>query len=235
MQPLPIDDAMPRILDMMRTSNAAILIASPGAGKTTRVPVALAKHLPNTGAILMLQPRRVAARASAQRIADENNWQLGNEVGYHIRFEKRYTNKTRIRIFTEAILTRILLDDPYLDGISCVILDEFHERNIHTDPTLAFLREVSKPSAPTSNSSSCPATSTPNPSPNLLHNAPITPSRKARTFPHRHPTPPTKIPVSKTTSPKSSKKRSTTKATSSSSSPAAAKSNARNAQSKIEN
>jgi len=90
----------------------------------------------------MLQPRRVAARASAQRIAEEQGWRLGEEVGFHIRFEKRYTRSTRIRVLTEAILTRMLLEDPYLEGIGCVILDEFHERNLHTDLTLAFLREV---------------------------------------------------------------------------------------------
>jgi ATP-dependent helicase HrpB len=90
----------------------------------------------------MLQPRRVAARASAERIAAEQSWTLGSEVGYHIRFEKRYTPATRIRVLTEAILTRMLLADPSLDGIGAVILDEFHERNLHTDLALAFLREV---------------------------------------------------------------------------------------------
>ena len=99
----------------------------------------LSKEAPN---IVMLQPRRVAARAAAERMAEENGWRVGEEVGYHIRFEKRYTQRTRIRVLTEAILTRMLLDDPYLEGVGCVILDEFHERSIHTDLALAFLREV---------------------------------------------------------------------------------------------
>ena len=130
----------------------------------------------------MLQPRRVAARASAQRIADENGWQLGNEVGYHIRFEKRYTPKTKIRIFTEAILTRILLDDPYLDGICTVILDEFHERNIHTDLTLAFLREIQQTVRPDLKLLIMSATLDPQPLSTFLHNAPIL-EVEGRTFP----------------------------------------------------
>ena len=193
MQHLPIDDALPRILDLMRTTNAAILIASPGAGKTTRIPPALAQHLDLPGAILMLQPRRVAARASAQRIADENNWTLGQEVGYHIRFEKRYTPKTKIRILTEAILTRILLDDPYLEGmggVSCVILDEFHERNIHTDLTLAFLREIQQTVRPDLKLLIMSATLNPQPLAQFLNNAPIL-EVEGRTFPiHIHYRPP---------------------------------------------
>ena len=138
----------------------------------------------------MLQPRRVAARASAQRIADENGWQLGNEVGYHIRFEKRYNNHTRIRIFTEAILTRILLDDPYLDGISCVILDEFHERNIHTDLALAFLREIQQTIRPDLKLLVMSATLDAQPLAQFLHNAPIL-EVEGRTFPiHIHYRPP---------------------------------------------
>jgi ATP-dependent helicase HrpB len=148
---LPIDSFLPQIVDTIRASPSLVLVAPPGAGKTTRVPPALiaAKVLPGDQPnLIMLQPRRVAARAAAQRIAEERGWQLGGEVGYHIRFEKRYGKGTRIRIFTEAILTRMLLGDPYLDGggggggIGCVILDEFHERNLHTDLTLAFLREI---------------------------------------------------------------------------------------------
>ena len=90
----------------------------------------------------MLQPRRVAARASAERIADENGWQLGREVGYQIRFEKRMTADTRLRVMTEGILTRQLLDDPFLQGIGAVVLDEFHERSLHTDLAIALLREI---------------------------------------------------------------------------------------------
>src|SRR5690349_12018972 len=115
---LPIDAFLPRIVETLRGSPSVVLVAPPGAGKTTRVPPALvaggvlSMDQPN---LIMLQPRRVAARASAQRIAEEQGWRLGEEVGYHIRFEKRYSKQTRIRVFTEAILTRMLLEDPYLD------------------------------------------------------------------------------------------------------------------------
>ncbi len=145
MLPLPIDALLPEISEKLRTGISLVLVAPPGAGKTTRVPPAiirenlLSKEHPH---LIMLQPRRVAARASAERIAAEQNWTLGREVGYHIRFEKRYTAQTRIRVLTEAILTRMLLADAALEGIGCVILDEFHERNLHTDLALAFLREI---------------------------------------------------------------------------------------------
>ena len=103
----------------LRKARSVVLVAPPGAGKTTRVPPAvlssglLAKDHPN---VVMLQPRRVAARASAQRIADENGWELGREVGFHVRFEKRIGPATRLRVLTEGILTRQLLDDPFLEG-----------------------------------------------------------------------------------------------------------------------
>jgi ATP-dependent helicase HrpB len=145
MIPLPIDAYLPDIIAAARESRSLVLVAPPGAGKTTRVPPAIlranllsAEH-PN---LLMLQPRRIAARASAQRIADENGWQIGREVGYQIRFEKRIGPDTRLRVITEGILTRQLLDDPYLEGVGAVLLDEFHERSLHTDMAIAMLREV---------------------------------------------------------------------------------------------
>lgn len=145
MTPLPIDAYLPQIVDALRQSPAAVIVAPPGAGKTTRVPVALlrsgiiASQHPN---IVMLQPRRVAARASAARIASENGWQLGREVGYHVRFDRKISRDTRLRVLTEGILNRQLLDDPFLEGIGAVILDEFHERSLHTDVAIALLREV---------------------------------------------------------------------------------------------
>ena len=145
MVPLPIDAFLPEITARLRESRALVLVAEPGAGKTTRVPPAVlragllgADH-PN---VVMLQPRRVAARASAQRIAEENGWELGGEVGYHVRFDKRIGPRTRLRVLTEGILTRQLLDDPFLEGVGAVVLDEFHERSLHTDVTVALLREV---------------------------------------------------------------------------------------------
>ena len=90
----------------------------------------------------MLQPRRVAARAAANRIGEENGWEIGNEVGYQIRFEKRIGPRTRLRVLTEGVLTRQLLDDPFLEGIGAVVLDEFHERNLNSDLAVAMLREM---------------------------------------------------------------------------------------------
>lgn len=145
MIPLPIDSHLPRLVELARASRGLVLVAEPGAGKTTRLPPALlrggvcgADH-PN---IVMLQPRRVAARAAAQRIAEENGWELGREVGYHVRFDRKLGPDTRLRVLTEGILTRQLLDDPFLEGTGVVILDEFHERSLHTDIATALLREV---------------------------------------------------------------------------------------------
>src|SRR5688500_3686067 len=145
MTPLPIDASLPEITAALRRSRSLVLVAPPGAGKTTRVPPAilaaglLSGDHPN---LVMLQPRRVAARAAATRIAEEQGWELGREVGYHVRFEKKISPNTRLRVLTEGILSRQLLADPFLEGIGCVILDEFHERNLHTDVAIAMLREV---------------------------------------------------------------------------------------------
>ena len=145
MVPLPIDPFLPEITSRLRESRALVLVAEPGAGKTTRVPPAvlraglLGDDHPN---LVMLQPRRVAARAAAQRIAEENGWELGREAGYHVRFDRKIGPQTRLRVLTEGILTRQLLDDPFLEGVGTVVLDEFHERSLHTDVALALLREV---------------------------------------------------------------------------------------------
>src|SRR4051794_32770111 len=145
MVPLPIDPFLPQITANLAGSRALVLVAEPGAGKTTRVPPAipraglLGKEHPN---LVMLQPRRVAARAAAQRIAEENNWELGREAGYHVRFDRKIGPHTRLRVLTEGILTRQLLDDPFLESVGAVLLDEFHERSLHTDVTVALLKEV---------------------------------------------------------------------------------------------
>src|SRR5689334_8049123 len=145
MIPLPIDAFLPEITQKLRETRAVVLVAEPGAGKTTRVPPAILRAgllSPQHPNLVMLQPRRVAARAAAQRIAEENGWELGREVGYHVRFDKKLGPNTRLRVLTEGILTRQLLDDPFLAGTGVVILDEFHERSLHTDITAALLREV---------------------------------------------------------------------------------------------
>src|SRR3954451_9293586 len=145
MVPLPIDPFLPQITANLAGSRALVLVAEPGAGKTTRVPPAILRAgllSPDHPNMVMLQPRRVAARASAQRIAEENGWALGREVGYHVRFDRKIGPDTRLRVLTEGILTRQLLEDPFLEGVGAVLLDEFHERSIHTDLCAALLREV---------------------------------------------------------------------------------------------
>ena len=92
--------------------------------------------------MIVLQPRRVAARASAARIAEERGWTLGEEVGFQVRFERRLSRNTRLRFLTEGVLTRQLLADPFLENVGAVVLDEFHERNLNSDLALALLRQV---------------------------------------------------------------------------------------------
>ena len=145
MDNLPIDEFLPRIVAQLARHGSLVLTAEPGAGKTTRVPpgILLAGILPaHAPRILVLQPRRIAAKAVAARIAEERGWKLGEQVGFQVRMEKRITGNTALRIMTEGILARQLLDDPALDQVGAVILDEFHERSIHSDLTLAMLRQV---------------------------------------------------------------------------------------------
>ena len=145
MNRLPIDDILPEAMAALRRSRSLVLVAPPGAGKTTRVPPAIldaALLPPEHPAVVVLQPRRVAARATAARIAEERGGRLGEEVGYQIRNERRIGPRTRLRVVTEGILARQLLADPFLEGVGAVVLDEFHERSLHTDVALAFLREV---------------------------------------------------------------------------------------------
>jgi ATP-dependent helicase HrpB len=139
-QTLPIDSFLPEIVKAVHAHSSVIVMAEPGAGKTTRVPVALSND--NQSRWIVLQPRRWAARLTATRIADENNWRLGDEVGYQVRFESKTSKKTRILFMTEGVLLRLLARDPELKDYDGVILDEFHERSLDLDLSLALLKEI---------------------------------------------------------------------------------------------
>ncbi len=124
----------------LQAHSSMVVIAEPGAGKTTRVPVALSDA--SSGVWILLQPRRWAARLTAQRIAEENGLRLGEEVGYQVRFENRSSKNTRILLMTEGVLLRKMVEDPELRGVAGVILDEFHERSLDLDLSLALLKEI---------------------------------------------------------------------------------------------
>jgi ATP-dependent helicase HrpB len=143
--PLPIDAHLDSIAQAMRSEANVIIVAEPGAGKTTRVPVALMKaNLDSSsgGRWIVLQPRRWAAKLTATRMADENGWKIGEEVGYQVRFETKVSKSSRLVVMTEGVLLRKLSQDPELSGITGVILDEFHERSLDLDLALSILKEV---------------------------------------------------------------------------------------------
>lgn len=135
---LPVDSYIDTIRAALDHARAAVLVAAPGAGKTTRVPPALVDR----GRVLLLQPRRVAARAMARRIADERGWTIGREIGWHIRFERRFTAATRLVVVTEGILTAYLQQDPLLTDVTTIVIDEFHERSVHADLGLALAKQA---------------------------------------------------------------------------------------------
>lgn len=141
---LPIDDVLPEVLAALEAGPNAVLQAPPGAGKTTRVPLALldAPWRGKAGRIVMLEPRRLAARAAAARMAATLGEAVGETVGYRIRLDTKIGPKTRIEVVTEGILTRMIQTDPELSGVSCVIFDEFHERSLNADLGLALALEA---------------------------------------------------------------------------------------------
>jgi len=141
-QPLPIDEALPRLIAALRTRGMAVLQAPPGAGKTTRVPLAMLDAGLVQGRILMLEPRRLAARTSAERMAETLGESVGQTVGYRVRGEAKVSRNTKIEVVTEGILTRMIQSDPGLDGIGAVIFDEFHERSLNADLGLALTLEL---------------------------------------------------------------------------------------------
>ena len=140
--PLPIDAALPDIAAALRAGNAAVLVAPPGAGKTTRVPLALLSEDWVKGKILLLEPRRLAARAAAARMAATLGEQVGDTVGLRVRFGSKVSRKTRIEVITEGVFTRLILDDPALSGVSAVLFDEFHECSLDADLGLALARDA---------------------------------------------------------------------------------------------
>src|SRR5690606_3263302 len=142
--PLPIDDVLPDLLAALARDSRAVLVAPPGAGKTTRVPLALLDaSWRGDGRIIMLEPRRLAARAAARFMAASLGEEAGGTVGYRVRMDSRIGPNTRIEIVTEGVFTRMILDDPELTGIAVVIFDEFHERSLDADLGLALAIDAS--------------------------------------------------------------------------------------------
>ena len=142
-EPLPIDPVLPELTTAMQKSNVAVLVAPPGAGKTTRVPLVLAaESWAKDRKILVLEPRRLAARAAAERMASTLGEKVGETVGYRVRFTSQVSRKTRIEVVTEGVFTAMVLDDPALADVAAVLFDEFHERSLDADLGLAFARDA---------------------------------------------------------------------------------------------
>ncbi len=137
---IPVDAALPELYEALRTHHRAVLTAPPGSGKTTRIPLALMER--QKGVILMLEPRRLAARSAARYMASQRCERVGESIGYRVRLDSKVSKETRVEIVTEGVLTRRLMADPELAGVSCVIFDEFHERTLQADTGLALCREV---------------------------------------------------------------------------------------------
>ncbi|WP_416384568.1 ATP-dependent helicase HrpB [Roseovarius sp. Pro17] len=179
---LPINEALPRLLDAMRTHGRAVLQAPPGAGKTTCVPLALLEAGLTTGRIVMLEPRRLAARAAAERMAQTLGEKVGETVGYRVRGEACVSNATRIEVVTTGILTRRIQSDPELRGIGTVIFDEFHERSLDGDLGLALCLEIAGALRPDLHLLVMSATLDAAPVAALMDNAPLITS-EGRAFP----------------------------------------------------
>jgi ATP-dependent helicase HrpB len=136
---LPIDAVLPQLCAVLAARTRAVLVAPPGAGKTTRVPLALMGQVfPAGGKIILLSPRRIAARAAAARMAASLGEEVGARVGYRVRLETKVSRATRIEVVTEGVFTRMILDDPALEGVAAVLFDEFHERSLEGDLGLAL-------------------------------------------------------------------------------------------------
>ncbi len=142
-EPLPIDEHLESICGQLQRAGALVLQAEPGAGKTTRVPAALLdRGVAGDGSVLVLEPRRVAARAAADFVARERGEAVGDSIGYRVRFDHRGGAATRVWFATEGVAVRRLASDPFLDDVSVIVLDEFHERHLASDVVLAIVREL---------------------------------------------------------------------------------------------
>ena len=180
---LPIDEALPALLTALREGPSSVLVAPTGAGKTTRVPLALlAAGINGGGQIVMLEPRRIAARAAARRMAEETGTTLGEEIGYQVRFDRKAGPRTKILVVTEGILVQRLQADPFLEGVGAVLFDELHERSLATDLSLAMARRVQREVRPDLKLVAMSATLDPGPIAAFLGNAPTIESR-GRLFP----------------------------------------------------
>ena len=137
-----MDAILLEVLAILQHTTNLVIEAPPGAGKTTRVPPAVLGLV--GGEVIVLEPRRIAARLAARRVAWERGEEVGGTVGYQVRFEERIGPRTRLRFVTEGILTRRLLTDPTLKGIDAIVLDEFHERHLDSDLALALLKRLQR-------------------------------------------------------------------------------------------
>ena len=146
---LPIDEILPELRTVLQRNRNAVVEAPPGAGKSTVVPIALLEESwLRGGKIIMLEPRRLATRAVAMRMAATLGESVGETVGYRMRLETRVSRRTRIEVVTEGVFTRMLQSDPALDGVAAVLFDEFHERSLHADTGLAFALDSQENLAP---------------------------------------------------------------------------------------
>jgi len=142
---LPVHEALPALKAALASANAAVLVAPPGAGKTTVVPLELlGESWTHGGKIIVLEPRRLAARAAAHRMAQTLGEPVGETVGFRVRMQSKVSGRTRIEVVTEGVFTRMILADPELAGVACVIFDEFHERSLDADLGLALARDAQK-------------------------------------------------------------------------------------------
>ncbi|HCE1931489.1 TPA: ATP-dependent helicase HrpB [Vibrio parahaemolyticus] len=142
MSQLPIEAVMPQLLTAVKHQHQVILKAAPGAGKSTYFPLQLIQNQVVTGKVIMLEPRRLAARNIARYLAEQLGEQVGQRVGYRVRGETKVSASTQLEIVTEGVMTRMIQNDPELDGVDLLIFDEFHERSIHADTALALSLEV---------------------------------------------------------------------------------------------